>query len=218
MFKLLLLMVGLVGCIIPSPADASNEIETAARSSVQIQIYGWDEEWTGIGSGVLIRDNDIGLAIITAQHVAEATYFQYRACSVLELEECVLLGNYQMDESMTLDSDWAIYPIDEKPSKYMRPAKVSHRVPRLGEELVQLGIPGGDTPFFNTAEVAWVYTDGYMLHGFAYPGSSGGGVFDHRGRLVGLTTKVKVLPDVFGMPDLMVDMVWVTPVKDIEGL
>jgi hypothetical protein len=212
MIKLPIMLLGLVGCIIPVPSMASNGTDIAVRSSVTIQVE-FADEWYPIGSGTLVRDNEVGLSVLTAYHVASAIPGEYRACSVVLPEECVELGDYYMESQVGIPGDWALYPVDHRP-KGVRPAQVSHQVPDVGDVVIQVGSPAG-TPYVNQGTVAWTYSDMYMLDGFAYPGSSGGGVFDEQGRLIGITVAIPVFSDLIGFPLMMEDMPMVVPVHEI---
>lgn len=214
-------LIALVGCIIPTESSASNDelaIEAALRSSMVIQVKG-PGGWMEIGSGTLVRDSELGLTVVTAQHVAEAIPLPlpYQACWIMDRTKCVALGNHISDSDHNITTDWALYPVVDKP-KGMRPARVSHSDVEIGDEVFQIGAPAGKFSFYNEAEVAWVYTDALMLHGFAQPGSSGGGVFDEWGRLIGITVAMPIIPDALGYPAYAEDMVWVTPISQCEIL
>ena len=78
------------------------------------------------------------------------------------------------------------------PGLPLPPAEAGPEDPAPGEPVVALGFPGGRGPVASLGRLraVWHYRDGRLLQTDAetHPGSSGGGLFDARGRLLGLTT------------------------------
>ena len=147
----------------------------------------------GIGTGVAVKING-KKAILTAEHVAGALPFPVDICSFEDL--CIRgLQNYVSDSSSSLDTDWAAYFVDEYPEG-IKPARVARRDPAIGDELWSVGRAFGDSPMVVKGTLAWVEEVGdskiYILNSYSVPGFSGGGVYNHRGELVGITVAIRV--------------------------
>ena len=78
------------------------------------------------------------------------------------------------------------------PGLTLPPAKPSPGDPEPGETVFAVGFPGGRGPVVSRGRLRarWYYRDGRLLQSDVetHPGSSGGGLFDSRGCLLGLTT------------------------------
>jgi len=193
-----------------SAGDMADSVYTGSMGSVVVQAYHPFEMplWSTIGGGVLVRrysplysGSQPKFAILTAFHVADVSSEGYylRACSMLDMEKCVSLGSYISSSTSYLTSeDWAIMPISEYPEG-MKPVRIRRgSPPHTGEEVIIIGQPFGHA-FLSSGIVSYSGTDMagtyYIINGFAAPGSSGGGVFDKYGRLVGLVSAIEVHPD-----------------------
>lgn len=149
-----------------------------------------------VGSATFAKTS-LGNVVITAQHVVDLEMtipYEIKVCSFLDLNDCVDLGNnYIFDRSDDVASDWAILKIDKLP-KRVKPAKISKRLPRVGEEIIISGIPQGLVPWVSYGHVAYSYNNKeqsfFGVDGFAFFGSSGGGVYDSSGRLIGITSSI----------------------------
>lgn len=78
------------------------------------------------------------------------------------------------------------------PGLPLPPAETGEGMPSPGSPVFALGFPGGRGPVVSRGRLRaiWHYRDGWLLQADVetHPGSSGGGLFDARGRLLGLTT------------------------------
>ena len=54
-----------------------------------------------------------------------------------------------------------------------------------------------------------------LMHGYGWFGCSGSGIFDESGNFVGVLWGVDV-EGVMGMPQVVEDIIWITPAKSIE--
>ena len=215
MYRLILFLCFVSGCILPVDNVFAKPVDRVMDASVQLSVVLPFGE-VPIGSGTLVRDDDMGLGILTAQHVAEALDgFTYRACRLDDDTNCIVLGSYIMDSRNDLAGDWAFYPIKEAPKK-SRPAKIGKR-PKIGDDLILAGIPNG-SPLIVEGSVSWDAGPGLVVHGFAYPGSSGGGVFNEDGELIGLTVAIPILHDPLGFPTYETSLPLVVPIQNIPFL
>lgn len=176
---------------------AANPYQLAKGHSVSINI---DTPWGGrstIGSGTLVKTSNMGLIILTAEHVALAVPFPMVACSMNDEEDCVELGmNPVVDIDDSIITDWALYQLDDNPFYSVSPARINSRGLELGDDTYMAGMPFGLGPWMSEGSIANIHgsgTDGeslYMMNGFAHSGFSGGGVFDKRGRLHAITVAI----------------------------
>lgn len=172
-----------------------------------------------VGSATFVK-SEIGNIVITAQHVAEiqdSLPVPLRVCAFENMADCIVLErNYLLDSSMSVASDWAIFQIDEFPES-VEPAKIGNRLPEIGEEVIICGIPQGHTPWLSYGHVGYVWEEEagtiFGVDGFAFFGSSGGGVFDKSGKLIGVTSAVGASR--WGPQE---DKVFVTPIANINFL
>jgi hypothetical protein len=147
----------------------------------------------GIGTGIAVQING-KKAILTAEHVAAALPFPVDICSFYD--ECIRgISNYISDSSSSLDTDWAAYFVEEFPEG-IRAARISRREPAIGDELWSAGRAFGDSSMVVKGTLAWVeQANGrkiYILNTYSVPGFSGGGVFNTKGELVGITVAIRV--------------------------
>jgi len=226
-FRNLVVVVSLLlgSCIPANASDSTDAVAKAIDSTVSIQLY-LDDSWRTVGSGVTVRKHgalyfgkEPSFGILTAQHVAEVRSFALpiRACAAANQGSCVQLNDYIVDSEIGYSNDWAIFLVDKLP-KDTKPALIRRGTdPRLGEDIVQVGYPWGN--FFVAKGVLGAYmgdAEGYYFacHGFAAAGSSGGGVWDQYGRLIGLTIAREIRENVLtGLPEMQEDYVFVTPIR-----
>lgn len=211
-----LLVAALIGCAVPD-VGLANPVDRIVDASVSIEVvlpFGS----IPIGSGTLVRDDELGLGILTAEHVALALYgWPYQACS-LEEHECVVLNEFYFESGMDLPDDWAFYPIEDKP-KGMHPAKIGDSTDiEVGDRLWLAGNPDGYLSSVVEGNLAWTYGDIWRVHGYAYPGSSGGGCFDEKGRLVGIIVAGPIVSDIFGFPAFETDLPYIVPIGNVRIL
>ena len=99
-----------------------------------------------------------------------------------------------MDTDMSVGTDWAIYPVDKKAFQSVVPARIRKTRAVVGEAIVASGVPQGYVPWLSFGHVASIWKEeGHEIigvDGFAYFGSSGGGVYDSRGRLIGVVSAI----------------------------
>ena len=155
-----------------------------------------------IGSGVVVRRPRLGYAVLTAEHVPMSTIDldgmqpEFFACSFNDKLGCFELGdNFIIDWDSSTGTDWAVFLVDSVP-KGITPAPIETELPNVGEAVIVSGIPLGRVPWISHGHVAWVWTDFGSpvigVDGFAFFGSSGGGVYNSSGNLVGLISAMEV--------------------------
>ena len=184
--------------------------------TVSIHIVQGDHSSPPIGTGVVLRHGSMGYTVLTAEHVLMAAWpSSLEACSIINELDCILLGSAALVQtSVDSSSDWAVFDIDTPPLS-TRPAKLANQPADIGDNVLLAGMPWGRSPWLSQGSIAWkVGQEGnemYFLNGFAAPGFSGGGVFDERGRLIGITVALAVSE--WGPQENMILMV---PIQNIS--
>lgn len=167
---------------------------------------------SGRGSGTYMK---IGkhYVVVTAQHVVR--------------DEPVVIvegrnGEYVYGEPILhgVTTDVAIILIPELNSRdalNYKPMKRPRNLDRLiGKEVTYTGFPGPHDLLSIDGRIMSYERGHILIHSYAWPGSSGSGVYDMRGRLIGVVSAVDVgqwhwqIP-----PQLIEDVVWIAPVWDI---
>ncbi len=216
MMKLLCALM--FGCTFPVTAIA-NPVEKAVHASVFIEACTIDGCGL-IGSGVAVHSR-LGNLIVTAGHVATAVEGDYFACSLFNPSECVALYAPIMLNDGTPVTDWAVYRTNSFPEG-VTPAKISNHPLALGDRTWTVGTPNGEIAFVSEGNLAWVENYGgnplLVLDGFSEPGSSGGGVFNSKGQMVGIVIGCGITTDPMGSPQYDENRVLVVPVQDIKLL
>lgn len=227
----MVLMLWLVAACVPTSSLAVNNqytVRNSLDSSVAIQMKG-DRDWYTIGSGTVVRKNNrlyMGpepkFAILTAQHVLEDDdpLAEYRACSDLDMSVCVGLGSYIHGDPKARGAsgkDWALALVRELPEP-MAPIRVRTEALELGEEIVTISHPWGDFLVAGGVCGSKIVRDGkpmYKLASYAAPGSSGGGVYDGRGRLRGIIVAIAVEEGYLDFPSWQHTIVFAVPVGNV---
>lgn len=180
--------------ILSSEVDVVSNIIDHSVSIVVSSPYGEDT----IGSGVLVKHPSKGYAVLTAEHVAlfeEDIPVKFSACPFRSGGECFSLGtNFLMDRDSSVGTDWAVFWVESLPVG-MIPAPLKMDMPSIGEPIILSSIPLARVPWVSHGHVAWIWTESDYpvigIDGFAYFGSSGGGVYDSQGFLLGLLCAIE---------------------------
>lgn len=165
-------------------ATPDHGVEKNIEHTVVIEASVDRQEWNLVGTGVAINDRKLGEGILTVNHVAEQSRTLYlRACDFYKTE-CVNLIDYINDEvEDNWTSDWSIFKM-ELPKSFS-PAPIRFKPVKAGEVLVHVGFSFAD-PWVSIGNVSHVYSNMIMANMNVAPGSSGGGVYDVNGRLIGI--------------------------------
>jgi S1-C subfamily serine protease len=184
--------------------------------SIQIGITGVDA-WVTIGTGVAVRKPGFGKMILTAAHVARvAPGADYRACNIYSDSFCVALDEYLMDSGGDSDDDWALYFVDDFPTK-VSSARIG-REPVTGSPVMTLGFPDG-TLWYSYGHASVLTTgDVWGLDLWCRPGSSGGGVWNEQGQLIGIIHAIYIKKDLYGEGQMVHQQSIMVPISRIEVL
>ena len=180
-------------------------VQRIADSSLAINLIAKDKEGNTriatIGSAIAVEYGKHKL-VVTARHVAlnDINPRLIFACSVKK-QDCISLEPnilIELELIPNIAKDWAVYKTDVFPVDTI-PTKISMEPLVLGDPVWLSGMPWGHHPWVNLGNVAWIFNETGKsqvlgLSGFAASGSSGGGVFDEKGFLVGITVAIEISP------------------------
>jgi hypothetical protein len=217
-----------------SSAIASSKIavRSANKSSVSIRLKISKDYRPILGTGTLVRTRSflhIGkrsrYAILTAAHVADGILvsgYDAEACLVLEEERCFDLpaGYIGGVDDTSYSDDWALFSLKTKPRNLVA-ATLRWGFVSPGEDIYLVGYPWGQRftskgMLSHTALLKFETKPVYIVHAFAAPGNSGGGVFDKRGRLVGIVIAREIKPNFSGILTAQEDYVYVAPIQNVN--
>lgn len=168
---------------------------------------------SGRGSGTYFKIGGYHI-VVTAQHVVDdnpVVIIEGRNGETV-YGEPILSG---------VGTDVAVILIPEmnsrEPLRY-RPLPAPRNYERLiGKRVTYTGYPASHDLMTIDGQIAGYENGHVIIHSYGWPGSSGSGVFDMRGRLLGVVSAVDIgrwnwmIP-----PQLVEDIVWVAPIWDIR--
>ena len=206
-----------VAGIISKEAKNKAAIEKSIQSSVRVisSFYSAESEGvTSTSSGTYLEHDGVTY-VLTAPHsiigFCENTY-AIADDLMYQCEAVILLNN---------DDDVAILQIapimNRTPIKILKnlyPENELRKSVLIHDQIVYTGYPQGLGPLTFDGKIVSQPTEiGYIFaHTYAWSGSSGSGVFDMSGRLIGLITAVSVANSEYGV-DVMEDLVIITPIS-----
>jgi S1-C subfamily serine protease len=205
--------------------NISNDLSSVERRVVELsrhsilQVLTTSEKRDGFSkmSGTYVTHGD-RFYVITAAHGihGECEYF-FVATSNENVYDCI---RYILIDQHV---DYAIVEIEEIPDR--NPVKLSEVRPSNREwrqetavlnETFYTGFPNGLGPLTLRGSVAGISDENYiLLHSYAWPGSSGSGVFSYDGNLIGIIIALNVGFTGAGY-DVLEDLVIVTPLFMID--
>ena len=111
-------------------------------------------------------------------------------------------------------TDLAVLSIPDLSSvKPMRMRPLKQNSLRIGHDILYSGYPNVTGLFTIEGYVAGLHARGDLyVHSYAWPGASGSAVLDLHGRLVGVLVALDVGEGLFGMPNIIEDVVVVIPI------
>jgi S1-C subfamily serine protease len=233
-----LLVVTTPGCtkIGPSFSDLKQKIRDVQQGQECCYLeYGVKEKVTGRANKVS-RESAVKVAVRTekGRYRGTGTYFVYKGHhivitaghlfaegfpTILKSEALITAPNEKVVGSLAYFdpyTDVAIFRIapleSRKPAKFVRTPKYV-----VGDPVVYSGFPGSNNLLTLNGEIAG---DGFgtdlAIQSFAWGGSSGSGVFDEKGRFVGVVVSIMVGRSLFGYPEKIGSIVYVAPANLID--
>lgn len=179
-------------------------IENSRKATVRV-VSASSDIGTSMGSGALIKYKKKE-AVITAAHVVEGS----SKVIVSTDSQTVLAKVIYFDK----ESDIAILMPEEKLDR--KPILWSVSDLYYGQEVVYTGFPNGYDNLSIKGYVSGSMGDRIVIHSYAWGGASGSLVIDSKGKVVGVVSAIDLAQGVFGMPQIVEDLVIVAPVHDLD--
>ena len=199
-YALIAALILLFALLFAGELRSEPDVRAAQRATVIVEVYD-GERLLGHGSGVLTR-----YGIVTAGHVlpdrADRIVVRYwggeeREARILARDyEQVHETNWRGQRVRRTVSDIAV--LEAVPVPGYRPVGVRCTSPAPGKPVYQVGHPLNLTWIVTQGAVTATHTQrrlpgAWLLHdAVAAQGNSGGGVFDRRGRLIGITVQQQI--------------------------
>ena len=211
------------------PSQTSEDVVGRVMShSVAVQAKSSEGSFVNIGGGTYVeflRQPHI----LTAYHVWEYSVDNNDGCTPICYEsDCVCTAEEDLIFADEVE-DWALIRLPRE-LEGSSPAKVDATIQPRGSFTFTVGCPDGMDPLVTHGMISGygVFSDGmipvahYIIDGYAYYGSSGGGVFSQKGKLIGVVVAVDVvvLGGSLGLPLPLenLNIYFVMPLSEIDPL
>ena len=197
------------------PVSTSGNVELASLSRVEANVRGAAVKVLvpggGHGSGTYVRINGLDI-ILTARHVVDREGVYTIKAGDEEVSGIVVYRNDEHDiaailiDGMETRQPMRFRPIDD--------------VTDVGEETVYSGYPSDHNLLTFRGMVVGYASHGdlgrsIIVHTFGWFGCSGSGVYDNRGRLIGILWGVDAQGTPFG-GQIIEDVLWIAPSSEID--
>ena len=204
----------------PPPATVAEKI---ISHSLDFRISG-ETSLRTIGGGTYVKHDGVPY-VLTALHVWDVLIEMDNAdcIAVCHKNDCVCVSD-EDEVASEIVEDWALIRLP-RTVEGTKPAKMSKKTFPVGTQVYIVGAPDG---------VALIVTQGmiaartntsrepfphYMIDGYAYYGSSGGGLFTKRGKLIGVVTSIDTNVGIllgFPFPHENPNLVYATPLSEVS--
>ena len=187
---------------LPRIENVDHESSFAERMSRRASVKVYHPDFGGFGSGAYIKHNN-RYFILTAAHVVRGEDHML----VLGRDEVVPGRVVYVNEA----SDIAFLEVERMNTR--TPVRVRNNYnPHVSDYLVYTGFPNGTDLLTITGRISGFRGQWLVVQGYTWMGASGSGVFDSRGRLVGVVSMVEV--GNFRHPHVIEDIVYVARLNE----
>ena len=183
------------------------------RSAVRVQIEYGDMSVYGSGTYIKWRGHDM---VVTAAHL-----FAFGGATVLKDEAIITSPSEKVFGKLVyIDKivDIAVFAVpalkSRSPNKFNRANSF-----RIGEKLIYSGFPGPNQLLTFEGEMSGdAYGTDIAMSSFAWPGSSGSGVYNSKGELVGVVVSIMVGSNGNSGRQLIGSVVYIAPATLIDSV
>lgn len=194
------------------PGSHKKSIEKSVGSAVRVISTNTEDAVTSLATGTYFTRSGkyyvltVAHAVIGSCEDLVIVYFEHSA-------PC--LGYVVVDNTV----DYAIIEIEKIPDRVpvripqMRTLK---KYPKILDKTYYTGYPNSSGPLTFAGAIAGFTDDGLILiQSYAWTGSSGSGIFDYRGNLIGILMALDVGVTQYGV-DVMEDLLIVIPISEVD--
>ncbi len=186
------------------PAHASlNHVERSVRNSA-VKIS--DPLRRGHGSGTYVKMHG-RYAVVTAAHVVDKNLYMW----VLGRDNEVVLGRVAYRDHKADLAVLVVPKLETRKAVRFRPRKEADLT---GSAVVYTGFPGKHDLLTIRGSIAGSRENYLIMHSYGWFGSSGSGVYDMQGRLLGVVSALDVA--MFYTPQAIEDIVWVASIWQLD--
>lgn len=175
--------------------------EAARNASVQVVT----PSFGGYGSGTYLKVGERHL-ILTAAHVVD------------DRSHMVILGRGEVKVSRVIyanhRADIAFIELPAPMTSRIPTVLKNNFSPEIGTHVTYTGFPNNSDLITITGRIAGVQGRYHIMQGYAWMGASGSGVFDQRGRIIGVVSMVEV--GQYAVPQIIEDIVWIAPLDESD--
>jgi len=194
------------------PGSHKKSIEGSVGSAVRVVSTDTNESVTSLATGTYFTYSNRHYVLT----VAHAIVGPCENLLVIYFENSATCIEYT---SVDVTADYAIIEIDEMPDRLPIRAPQTlqlKKYPKILDKTYYTGYPNSSGPLTFSGTVAGFTDDGLILvQSYAWTGSSGSGVFDYKGNLIGIVMALDVGATQYGI-DVLEDILIVVPVSEID--
>lgn len=174
------------GLLTMTPVALAASPTDFVKNTVVIGSTAPDGSWSAIGSGVAVESDDEQILVITARHVVvDDAGVPLPVITVCGMQEKAFTCQNVTEIKEEATRDLALLTL---PKAVAEPVRVGKWI-YTGQEVTMVGFPAGSGVVVQGQIIGRNHlgpNPDYLALGHCAPGMSGGGVFDRRGRIIGV--------------------------------